>query len=48
MTKLALFIVAQETPTLSYTPLKGADFVQRILTPVSMDTLLLLNTSGWS
>ncbi len=41
-------IVAQETPTVSYTPLKGADFVQRILTPISVDTLFLLDTSGWS
>jgi hypothetical protein len=41
-------IVAQETPTISYTPLKGADFVQRILEPISVDTLFLLNTAGWS
>jgi hypothetical protein len=41
-------IVAQETPTVSYTPLKGADFVQRVLTPISLDTLFLLDTAGWS
>jgi hypothetical protein len=41
-------IVAQETPTISYTPLKGADFVQRILTPISLDTLTLLDSAGWS
>jgi hypothetical protein len=41
-------VVAQETPTVSYTPLKGADFVQRLLTPIHLDTLFLLNTSGWS
>jgi hypothetical protein len=41
-------VVLQETPTVSYTPLKGADFVQRILTPISLDTLFLLDTSGWS
>jgi hypothetical protein len=41
-------IVAQETPTVSYTPLKGADFVQRVLTPISADTLFLLNNAGWS
>jgi hypothetical protein len=40
-------VVAQETPTVSYTPLKGADFVQRVLTPISLDTLFLLNNSGW-
>jgi len=41
-------IVAQETPTVSYAPLKGADFVKRILDPISLDTLFLLNTAGWS
>jgi hypothetical protein len=41
-------IVAQETPTVSYTPLKGADFVQRILTPIDLDTLILLDSAGWS
>jgi hypothetical protein len=41
-------VVAQETPTVSYTPLKGADFVQRVLTPISLNTLYLLSTSGWS
>jgi hypothetical protein len=41
-------VVAQETPTVSYTPLKGADFVQRVLTPISLDTLFLLDTAGWS
>ena len=41
-------VVAQETPSVSYTPLKGADFVQRVLTPIRLDTLFLLNTSGWS
>ena len=41
-------VVTQETPTVSYTPLKGADFVQRILTPISLDTLFLLDTAGWS
>jgi hypothetical protein len=41
-------VVAQETPTVSYTPLKGAEFVQRVLTPISLNTLYLLSTSGWS
>ena len=41
-------VVAQETPTVSYTPLKGADFVQRILNPIELDTLWLLASSGWS
>jgi hypothetical protein len=41
-------VVLQETPTVSYTPLRGADFVQRVLTPVSLETLVLLDTSGWN
>jgi len=41
-------VVAQETPTVSYTPLKGADFVKRILDPIDLDTLFLLDNSGWS
>ncbi len=41
-------VVAQETPTVSYTPLKGAEFVQRILEPIDLDTLFLLDNSGWS
>jgi len=41
-------VVAQETPTVSYTPLKGADFVKRILDPIDLDTLFLLDSSGWN
>lgn len=41
-------IAYTEQPTVSYTPLHGDDFVQRLLSPVSIDTLLLLYNSGWS
>jgi hypothetical protein len=37
-----------ERPTITYTPLGGADFVQNVLTPVKLDSLLLLSRSGWS
>jgi len=37
-----------ETPTISYVPLQGEDFARRLLTPVSLDSLLLLSNSGWS
>jgi len=37
-----------ERPTITYTPLGGADFVQNLLTPVKLDSLLLLSRSGWS
>lgn len=41
-------VAVEENPTVTYTPLQGADFVQRILTPVKIETLLLLDDSGWS
>ncbi len=37
-----------ERPTITYTPLSGADFVRNVLTPVDIDSLLLLSRSGWS
>lgn len=36
-----------ETPTVTYTPLQGEEFVQRILQPVRLETILLLYRSGW-
>lgn len=41
-------IALEETPTVSYTLLRGADFVQRVLTPISLEILILLDTSGWN
>lgn len=38
----------EEKPTVSYAPLQGKDFVQRIISPISVETLLLLASSGWS
>lgn len=37
-----------ETPTISYTPLQGDDFVKRLLTPIAIEKLVLLSNSGWS
>jgi hypothetical protein len=37
-----------EKPSIFYTPLEGDKFVRQMLTPVSLDTLLLLTRSGWS
>jgi hypothetical protein len=37
-----------ERPTITYTPLGGAAFVRNVLTPVELDSLLLLSRSGWS
>lgn len=35
-------------PTLTYTPLQGDSFIQRILTPLSLEKIKLLYNSGWS
>ena len=37
-----------ERPTITYTPLAGADFVRNVLTPVDLRSVLLLSRSGWS
>lgn len=37
-----------ESPTISYTPLHGEDFVKRMLKPLSPQGLMLLANSGWS
>lgn len=41
-------ISISESPVVTYTPLEGKQFVQRLLTPLSPETLLLLSQSGWS
>jgi hypothetical protein len=35
-------------PTLTYTPLQGDSFIQRLLTPLSLEKLVLLYRSGWN
>lgn len=37
-----------ESPTITYTPLKGEDFAERLLTPVSLNSLMLFVQTGWS
>ena len=37
-----------EQPTVSYAPLQGNDFVQRMLSPITLETISLLLNSGWS
>lgn len=41
-------VVVEEIPTVTYTPLQGGDFVKRMLSPIKIETLFLLNSSGWS
>ncbi len=36
-----------ERPTITYVPLSGKDFVQRLLSPISVETIVLLTNSGW-
>jgi hypothetical protein len=36
-----------EKPTIIYQPLLGKDFVRQLMTPVDLDTLVLLRQSGW-
>ncbi len=37
-----------EAPTITYTPLQGEDFINRLLTPVDLSVLYMLFRSGWS
>jgi len=41
-------IAYEESPTMTYTPLRGEDFVTQMLEPVELEILLLLSSSGWS
>jgi hypothetical protein len=38
----------RDNPTVTYAPLQGDAFVKQLLTPVRLETLLLLIDSGWS
>ncbi len=37
-----------ESPTITYAPLQGEDFVRQVLSPISAETLALLADTGWS
>jgi len=37
-----------EQPTVTYTPLQGDEFVTQLMSPVDLNTILLLYHSGWS
>lgn len=36
------------SPTITFTPLRGEEFLQRMLSPVTIERLMLLYNSGWS
>lgn len=37
-----------QNPTPSYTPLRGEDFLKSILSPIPLETILVMTQSGWS
>lgn len=41
-------VEVSESPTITYTPLQGDEFVRQLLTPISPATVLLLSQAGWS
>jgi hypothetical protein len=40
-------LAVEERPTITYRPLRGKEFVERILAPIPLETLILLGNSGW-
>ncbi|MEM9400756.1 MAG: hypothetical protein AAF984_11160, partial [Verrucomicrobiota bacterium] len=36
-----------QTPTITYQPLQGEDFLKKILAPIPLEALLILTQSGW-
>jgi len=44
----ALGMSYSDIPTISYLPLQGEDFFKSVLSPISVDTLLVLIQSGWN
>lgn len=36
-----------QSPTISYTPLQGEEFLESLLTPIPVEALLILTQSGW-
>lgn len=42
------FVEFTQTPTITYSPLQGTQFVSGMLTPINLDNLLLLLQSDWS
>ena len=39
---------ASERPTVTYDPLQGGEFVERLISPLNEETIILLIRSGWS
>lgn len=41
-------IIYADRPTISYTPLQGEEFLKSVLTPISLEAVLVMIQSGWS
>lgn len=41
-------VAISERPTVTYAPLQGAEFVTQLLSPISLETVMLLPQNGWS
>ncbi len=41
-------VVLSERPTVTYAPLQGEEFVTQLLSPISLETVMLLPQNGWS
>ncbi len=46
--KPSLGITYSDRPTISYQPLQGEDFLKSVLSPISLESLLVMTQSGWS
>ena len=45
---LGMAFAASERPTVTYDPLRGGEFVERLISPLKEETIILLIRSGWS
>lgn len=45
---LGASVNASERPTVTYDPLRGQEFVEKLVSPLSEETIILLIRSGWS
>ncbi len=41
-------VTYSERPTVTYAPLQGEEFAKRMLSPIPLETVVLLSRSGWS
>ncbi len=46
--KPSLGMTYSDRPTISYQPLQGEDFLKSVLSPISLESLLVMTQSGWS